>query len=92
MVTMLDSPGLGTYAKMVEDVDEDEEEPIGPIVIRGNAGEVYVSMVEVEGAEWVNAGSRTGSMDDNVGQDVTEGSGCSFETAAGRSGMVGRRR
>lgn len=67
MVTTLNSPGLRTYAKMVGDVGEFEEEPIGPIVIGGNAREVDVSVIEVKGEGWVNAGSKTGSIDDNVG-------------------------
>lgn len=69
MVTSLNSPGLRTYAKLMGDVDENEEEPVEPIVIGGNVENVDVGVMELEGDEWEDADEDAGSMDVDVGQE-----------------------
>ena len=51
MVTTLNSLGMRTYAELVGDVDEDEVEPVRPIVIGGNARGVDVSVMELGSEE-----------------------------------------
>jgi hypothetical protein len=89
MVTTLNSPGMRTYAELVGDVDEDEVEPVRPIVIGRNARGVDVSVMELESEEWVDAdsGSDSGWMDVNASQDMDEESERVIGTAAGCVGI-----